>query len=316
MANFTFGSDPEFMLIRDGIFRSAIGIVPGTKYKRHRIGDNYYYYDNVMAECTIEPAASKPEALANFERAFRSFAKLVKPNILVVRASQEYPREELAHKDALEIGCDREFCCYALRDIEPPEEDFQSGQLRSAGGHLHIGSKFAQESNAGCLATIRMMDLFLGTMSIYLDKDETTKRRKELYGQAGRFRTPEHGAEYRSLGNFWLASPKSVGFIYDMVAFIMQFVEDRRHEQFWFIDEDRLNSDDAWNEEDFDPASCHQCTGYDLAALRYAIDTVDKKQGRDFLSFIEKLMPARLFSKFGALVDEGPFDFYKEWGLA
>ena len=140
MANFTFGSDPEFMLIRDGIFRSAIGIVPGTKYKRHRIGDNYYYYDNVMAECTIEPAASKPEALANFERAFRSFAKLVKPNILVVRASQEYPREELAHKDALEIGCDREFCCYALRDIEPPEEDFQSGQLRSAGGHLHIGS--------------------------------------------------------------------------------------------------------------------------------------------------------------------------------
>jgi hypothetical protein len=302
------------MLTRDGVFRSAIGIVPGTKYKRHRIGKNHYYYDNVMAECTIEPAASKQEALANFNRAFSSFAKLVKPNILVVRASQEYPREELAHKDALEIGCDREFCCYALRDIEPPEEDFQSGALRSAGGHLHIGSKFAKESK-GCLSTIRMMDLFLGTMSIYLDKDKTTKRRKELYGQAGRFRTPPHGAEYRSLGNFWLSSPKLVGFIYDMVAFIMQFVEDGGHEQFWFIDEDRLNSDDAWNEEGFDPASCHICKGYDLAALRYAIDTVDMKQGQDFLSFIKGLMPARLFNKFQVLVDEGPFDFYTEWGL-
>lgn len=314
MAKFTFGSDPEFMLTRDGIFRSAIGIVPGTKHKRHRIGKNYYYYDNVMAECTIEPAASKQEALANFKKAFSSFAKLVSPNTLVVRASQEYPREELTHKDALEIGCDREFCSYALMDIEPPEEDFQSGQLRSAGGHLHIGNKFAKEPK-GCLATIRMMDLFLGTMSIYLDKDKTTKRRKELYGQAGRFRTPKHGAEYRSLGNFWLASPKLVGFIYDMVAFIMQFVEDGGHQQFWFIDDDRLNSDDAWNEEGFDPASCHICTGYDLAALRFAIDKVDAKQGRDFLSFIKGLMPSRLFNKFQALVDEGPFDFYKEWGL-
>lgn len=315
MANFTFGSDPEFMLVRDGVFRSAIGVVPGTKYKRHRIGKNHYYYDNVMAECTILPAASKQEALANFKIAFNSFAKLVHPNILVVRASQEYPREELTHKDALAIGCDREYCCYALRDIEPPEEDFQSGQLRSAGGHLHIGSKFAKDSY-GCLATIRMMDLFLGTMSIYLDKDKTTKRRKELYGKAGRFRSPKHGAEYRSLGNFWLASPKLVGFIYDMVAFIMQFVEDRRHEQLWFIDEDRLNSDDAWNEDGFDPSSCHKCTGYDLDALRYAIDNVDAKQGMDFLSFIEKLIPQRLFNKFRVLVDEGPFDFYKEWNLA
>jgi len=315
LAKFTFGSDPEFMLTRDGVFRSAIGIVPGTKYKRHRIGKNFYYYDNVMAECTIEPAASKQQALANFKRAFSSFAKLVNPCTLVVRASQEYPREELGHKDALEIGCDREFCCYALMDIEPPEEDFQSGQLRSAGGHLHIGSKFAQDPQ-GCLATIRMMDLFLGTMSIYLDKDETTKRRKELYGKAGRFRTPKHGAEYRSLGNFWLASPKLVGFIYDMVAFIMQFVEDGRHKELWYVDEERLQSDDAWNEDDFNPASCHICKGYDLDALRFAIDNVDMKQGRDFLAFIEQLMPSRLFNKFRALSEEGPFDFYREWGLA
>lgn len=303
------------MLTRDGVFRSAIGIVPGTKYKRHRKGKNYFYYDNVMAECTIEPAASKPEALANFKRAFSSFAKLVTPYTLVVRASQEYPREELEHKDALAIGCDREFCCYGLKDIEPPEDDFVSGQLRSAGGHLHIGSKFAKDPT-GCLATIRMCDLFLGTMSIYLDKDKTTKRRKELYGQAGRFRTPPHGAEYRSLGNFWLASPKLVGFIYDMIAFIMQFVEDGRHNELWFIDENRLNSDEAWNEDGFDPASCHLCTGYDLQALRYAINNVDIKQGRDFLAFIEGLMPKRLFNKFRALSEEGPFDFYKEWGLA
>ena len=312
----TIGSDPEMMLMSKGNYRSAIGVVPGTKYKPHKVGKNLYYYDNVMAECTIQPASDKKEAVEYFRTAFRNYAKLVHPNTLVVQASQNYPVSELKHKDALAIGCDREACAYALMEMEPPEEAFVAGTLRSAGGHLHLGSSWIKKDPINCLSTIRMCDLFLGTMSIFLDKDATSKKRKELYGKAGRFRMPPHGAEYRSLSNFWLASPKLVGFIYDMAKFVLSFLEDGKHNQLWNIDTERLNSEDAWNEEDFTPASCHKCVGYDTNALRKAIDTMDKTKGTKFLSFIKDMLPANLYNDFETLASQREsYDFYKEWKL-
>jgi hypothetical protein len=317
MAKLCFGSDPEFMLQdQNGIFRSAIGIVPGNKYKPHKVGKNRYYYDNVMAECTVLPAKTRAEAIINFQTSFQNFAKLIAPHNMVIQASQEYPPEELAHKDALAIGCDREACVYALREIEPPEAEFIKGTLRSAGGHLHIGSSWIKKNPLNCIATIRMCDLFLGTMSIFLDKDKTSKRRKELYGKAGRFRIPPHGAEYRSLGNFWLASPKLVGFMYDMCNFIMEFLEADKHSQLWYVDTNRLNDENAWNEDGFDPADCHKCTGYDVNRLRKAIDTMDKKLGKKFLNLIQELMPVKLFSVFEKLAANGKYDFHKEWAIA
>ncbi len=64
---FTFGSDPEFMLMRGTKYYSATGIVGGTKDRRIAHGGNEYYYDNVMAEVTstlgqrcCTTASSKP----------------------------------------------------------------------------------------------------------------------------------------------------------------------------------------------------------------------------------------------------------------
>lgn len=310
----TFGSDPEFMLQRNGRFYSAVPLVPGTKYKRHKLGHHYYYYDNVMAECAVRPADNPQQFVNNLRECLQQFAKLVRPYTLTTQASQDYPVAELQSEEAQAIGCDPEYCAYQLSVAPAPEEEFRSGTLRTAGGHIHLGTHLGKET-FGCLAIIRMLDLFLGSASIFLDKDPTTKKRKNLYGKAGRFRQPEWGVEYRSLGNFWLASPDLVVLVLDVCSFVVDFVAQKQHERFWTIDLKRLNDDNAWNEEGFHPSQCHHCVGYDIAALRRDIDSMDKRQGAKWLEFTSKFMPAELHSRILDMAGKGPFDLYKEWQL-
>lgn len=310
----TFGSDPEFMLEKDGRFFSAIPLVPGTKHKRHEMGHHFAYWDNVMAECAVEPAESKAEFVSHLRDCLQRYAALMKPYRLVARASADFPAEELACPDAQAIGCDPEYCAYELQQAVPPEDDFKKNTLRTAGGHIHLGTPVGKNP-FGCIAIIRMMDLFAGTASIFLDKDKTTKRRKELYGKAGRFRQPDWGVEYRSLSNFWLTSPTLVGLILDIAAFAVEFVEEKKYEQLWTIDFDRLNDDRAWNTPGFHPSQCHHCTGYDIKELRHAIDTMDKRQGKKFLEYIYQFLPRKLFDKILELSECGPYDLYQEWKL-
>jgi hypothetical protein len=55
MALFSFGSDPEFMLVdSNGKYRSAIGIIHGTKEDKISLGNGHYaFYDNVLVEVNI-----------------------------------------------------------------------------------------------------------------------------------------------------------------------------------------------------------------------------------------------------------------------
>jgi hypothetical protein len=310
--NFSFGSDPEFMIVKDGKYHSAIEIVPGDKYKRHKIGKHQYFYDNVMAECAVAPGRSKNEVIKNFRDCFKKYAKLVAPYRLVVKASQNYPVSELQHPEAKKIGCDPEVCIYRLEVVKPPKTEFLNHCLRTAGGHVHLGNKMLQDEATGQFV-IRMLDLFLGIPSVFLDKDKSSVARRKLYGKAGRYRSPKHGIEYRSLGNFWIASPKLVGLIYDICEFTLDFVKNGKHLNFWTVDEDRLNDEKAWAEEDFTPASCYHCHGYDVDLLQEAINMSSKTKAKKFLKIIQENLPRQLFNRIQT--EDAQFDFYKEWNL-
>ena len=78
--NFTFGTDPEFMVVdRNGNFRSAIGLVQGSRTNRIEIGEYSFYYDNVLAECAVKPAGSKEEAVANIRQALQHYKEILEP---------------------------------------------------------------------------------------------------------------------------------------------------------------------------------------------------------------------------------------------
>jgi hypothetical protein len=319
---FTFGTDPEFMLHDGRKHKSAVGIVPGSKKQRHEIDGHSYYYDNVLAECAVPPASSKEEAIAIIRKSLQQFADLVKPHKLLAQAAQTYEDSELKTQEALKAGCDPEICAYSLDTIDPPNCDFKNGafwmrgNLRTAGGHIHLGCPLAQQGNRMKISITRMMDLFLGTASIFIDHDPTSSTRKRLYGKAGRYRKPPHGVEYRSLGNFWLTSPKLVSLVYDICDFTLTFVEIDNHLDMWFIDDEKLSDPDAWNDPNFDSAQCHQCVGYDVDKLREAIDEHSSEKGMEFLNLILEILPNDIGDR---IVDHGDpskcGNLYEEWDI-
>src|SRR3990170_2692966 len=77
---FTFGSDPEFMLVDEkGNLRSAIKVVEGSPESRIKIKGHEFYYDNVLAECAVRPERGKKKVLESFKECLETYAELVRP---------------------------------------------------------------------------------------------------------------------------------------------------------------------------------------------------------------------------------------------
>ena len=227
---FSFGSDPEFCLINnEKKLISAIELVPGNKKNKYELKGNYFYNDNVLAECNVKPGYSKEETIENFREIIQDYHQIIGDNKLFCIASVEYPEDQLVHPEAKEIGCDPETCCYDLCDHHPDRDLFQKTNVRTSGGHIHVGHQMLSVPSAiNRYRFIRMMDLFVGIPSVFLDQDPTSSNRRSIYGEPGRFRKQKHGAEYRSLSNFWLVHPDLTGIIYDLTEIAVNMVEARR----------------------------------------------------------------------------------------
>jgi hypothetical protein len=305
--NFSFGSDPELMLMKDGNYKSAIGIIQGSNQNRIKIRGHEFYYDNVLAECAIKPSCSKEEVVKNFNECLQLYAEMVHPFKLVLQAAHNYDKSELKSPDAVRVGCDPEYCPYEMKIASSPTEEILHGTLRTCGGHIHLGHEVLTEGNNGILA-MYMMDLFLGVPSLWLDKDPTSGIRREMYGAAGRYRVKSYGMEYRSLSNFWLQSPRFVEFIYDMSEFVTNFVVSGKCDEHWLFDWDMFyntsNLADAW-----------KCLTYDPNVLRDAIRTGDKSKAQSCFDLAQSLMPQNLKEEMLCLCDINLKPFYSEWNI-
>lgn len=304
--DFTFGSDPEFMLGRMGKLQSAIGVLPPKERAVSKDGSSFYH-DNVLAEIAVKPGSSKDEVLSNTEAAIRHLAKLVAPCSVMPVASAKYPQSQLTDKAARTAGCKPEWDVYSLRCNMPPEKAMETGTHRTAGGHIHIGAD-GLDNPIAAFDVIRMMDLFIGVPSVFMDKDETSKDRRKLYGHAGSHRATDYGFEYRSLGNFWLSSPELVYLVYDLTAFVLEFVADGQQKRFWSLNEMLLDGDD--------PSKAYSCTGYDIKLLQKAINSCDKKIAEKFMIFISNFLPDGLYDRIDQVANSTASDIYECWGIS
>lgn len=294
MPEISLGSDPEMMLRdRQGVFRSAIGIVHGTKKDRlHLGGGATAFYDNVMVECCPMPGTDLRQVIANFGDCFRLLAQAVYPFELVPQASHEYGEDEVEHPHAREFGCVKEKDCYT--ELEHAAVCPKDSTLRTAGGHVHVGQHPGDadpwpllDEGMGRVWFVRCLDTFLGTASILMDNDPSSPGRRKLYGAAGFFRKTPYGVEYRTMGNFWIASPDLVAVVHDLVRFSLGFV---RHSK---------NFKAAWEVVAPDVRRC--ITTADKALAAKLVDTLpytDDLRGR--------IMAAAAAPR--------P-DFYSSWGL-
>lgn len=306
----TYGSDPEFMLLLNGEHVSAIPLVPGTAEERYNKNGHSFYWDNVLAECAIAPGTGHDEAIENFRSCFKTYAEIVAPCRLVTQASADYPDSQLQDKKCRIAGCAKDYCVYTGKQKKPPKNIIEKTSLRTGGGHIHLGQRSGvlHEDTWESWITVYMLDLFVGVPSLFMDHDPTSGRRREVYGQAGRYRPKSYGMEYRSLGNFWLSSPELVKLIFEMCDFAVAFTEDERWKQFWSFDEEVY-----FNTIQLQKA--YKCHGYDVKDLRNALDRCDKEAGKRFMPLIKSSYPGQLWGKFCKAMGNKNYDLYKEWGI-
>lgn len=303
----SFGSDPEFMLVDEKYnLKSAISILP-KKVNARPYNGNSIYYDNVLAEIAVKPALTKDEFLKNLKNSLSKLASVVYPLKFEICSAESYPSKELVHQDARVAGCNPEWNVYTLQCVMPPEEVIMKTNFRTAGGHIHVGSNNLQDSNS-IFSFIRMMDLFVGIPSLFIDKDPTSKERRKIYGHAGSHRITDYGVEYRPLGNFWLCSPEYAGLIYDLTMFVYSFINLGGHKKFWSVNEDLLDSDD--------PSKAYDCFGYDCRLLEKSINECDMIQAKKFMTFISYYLPDDILD---SIHDKAGYkklpDPYQAWGI-
>lgn len=200
----SLGCDPELFL-KDafGTLRSSIGLIGGSKETPLPLplGDGFAVQeDNVAVEFNIAPAQS----VEDFDKFIGNTLAFLGESIqeryglaFSTAASAVFGDDELMNPAARMFGCDPDYNAWTMKRNPRPEAG--DPNLRSCGGHVHVGYQF--ESRKQKVRAIRLMDLFLGVPSTLLDQDN---RRKELYGKRGAFRDKPYGVEYRTLSNFWV----------------------------------------------------------------------------------------------------------------
>lgn len=196
------GSDPEAFLFVNGKPMSAIGLVPGSKDSPYNISDHEsVQVDNVAIEFNIKPTLDPDEfheSLVTCASWMNEHLSKINPLIQVrFTPSAEFDSSELTSRAARTFGCDPDFNAWTGMINPRPKAD--SPNLRSCGGHIHIGFDVPKGMDDARL--IRLMDEHVGLYTAAICGD---KRRMSLYGKAGAFRTKSYGVEYRTPSNTWL----------------------------------------------------------------------------------------------------------------
>jgi len=238
---FTIGADPEVCVGKGGEFRSAYGLVPGTKQDPHKVNKGAVQVDGLALEFNIDPASSYQEFQDNLDCVFNTLREMVPDyDFLQLSTVDLFPDYKATlPEESLVIGCDPDFNAYTEELNSPPSGDMP---IRSAGGHVHIGGIFS-ESMTGkqryerSVRLTRLMDKHVGVYSLLWDEDD---RRRSIYGKAGACRLKDYGVEYRSLSNKWLFNPKLTQFVYEGTKKAVEALE--RGEDAGVVYQDIINS--------------------------------------------------------------------------
>lgn len=244
----SIGTDPEAFVInvKTGEIISAIGLIPGDKDEPFPISPDGHAIqtDNVMVEFCVPPANNAEQLNKDIRICIEHINNMLPENTEVtIIASSIMAKKYLKHPQAKKFGCDPDYNIYNLAPNIAPNA---KTDLRSAGGHIHVG--YENPNFEHNMKIVMAMDLFLGIPSIILDED---KRRKEMYGKSGAYREKPYGIEYRVLSNFWIKDEETVKWAFDQTMKAVQFAS----EEDFLDDQDQMQIQLAINNQDLDIAS-------------------------------------------------------------
>lgn len=215
------GCDPEVFLVDDkDEYVSSIGLIGGSKDIPRPIDNEgcAVQEDNVAVEYNIPPVQTVEDFLHYNRKVLAYLAQHVAEKGLKLKIvpSAVFPKAQLKHPQARMFGCDPDFNAWKNGDMNP-RPNSRNKQLRSAGGHIHLGGIDGLDE----LLVIRAMDLFVGVGMMKYDKDQG---RRELYGKPGAFRYKSYGVEYRTASNAWLQSDETIRYVWKQQERAVDFV--------------------------------------------------------------------------------------------
>ena len=231
--NLNMGCDPEFFFTRGGKVIGSEKVLPEDGLKSADYWGGKFIRDGVQAELNPTPSTCRA-AVGN---AIRACFKDLHTKILKDKAdisadfSQciEVSKEEmdsLSEKSKI-FGCApstniyNEGKCKTSVIAVDPKKYFG----RSAGGHIHLGTynwygynddKTAKDALKGADIMVPVLDIVVGNTCVLIDRAESNKERRKVYGKAGEFRLKTYGIEYRTLSNFWLRSHQLTSFVFGL----------------------------------------------------------------------------------------------------
>ncbi|MCB0627924.1 MAG: hypothetical protein KDC43_29365 [Saprospiraceae bacterium] len=215
------GTDPEgFAVDKSGKYRSVIGLLGGSKANPKKTKNGYIQEDNVAWEVNTFPAFNREDFIMNVLGPIQDIRDILTPLDLSIDISPValFHDDELQDDKAKIAGCSVDFNAWTGEQNHSP--DLSKTNMRSAGGHLWIGTPIL-DNIAKKMKFIRVMDQVAGVPSVIMDPNV---ERRKLYGKAGSFRMKDEsngdsftGVEYRTLSNFWLKTPETIGWAFDTV---------------------------------------------------------------------------------------------------
>jgi hypothetical protein len=227
--NPTVGADIEvFLQDKDtNAIVSAEGIIKGAKHAPFKFleGDDFFAtsLDNVMAEFCIPPAKTANDFKEYISYAISWINGFIPKNLQTLASpAARVDGRFLQTENAKLFGCEPDFNAWEWGDQN--EKPCPTGDLRSCGGHIHIG--YENPKGDTNLELIRIMDIFLGLPSILQEPDN---ERKSLYGKAGAFRHKTYGVEYRTISNYYVNSPRLMEWVYNNTLEAIDFVNKEQH---------------------------------------------------------------------------------------
>ena len=219
------GADPEMFVMSGSVIVPVCGMLNAGKWDPLEVDGGMVLEDNVLAEFGITPATSADQFAHNIKHVVDQLNELLaaKGATTVIQASHVFDKSQLViHPQALEFGCEPDFNAWLDGDRNPrPRAD--NSNLRSAGGHVHIGFATKSTTMDDRIQVMQACDVLLGLPSVVADEDT---QRRQLYGKAGAFRPKSYGAEYRTLSNFWLREDALMKKVFERAKAAVTFLDD------------------------------------------------------------------------------------------
>lgn len=213
----TIGCDPELFVKKDGKFRCAHNLVPGTKENPFPVKHGAVQVDGFALEYNIDPVDNADDFVKYNQAVMQQMKDMVPEYEFAIVPTARFNGAHFKAQpaEAKELGCTPDYNAYTLRENEKPDNNTT---MRTAAGHIHIGfienaDVRSDEHMIRCATLVKQLDCYLGLPSILYDKDF---QRRAMYGAAGAFRPKEYGVEYRVLSNAWLLSEQRMRFVFDM----------------------------------------------------------------------------------------------------